>query len=156
VIIIVTDVSKGEKTSSVDLLVARHIERAKIPVLDRRGNAMRFFPRIALGRRRDLCTAPALTAGLYAAGMNCILGIETHARLMHRLTTAGFRERSRIGYAPLFIFPTKSLRFIGKEEKKRTCRARTGSLKLQVRRIAVARSLRVAHLSLSLSLFIFL
>jgi len=129
------------RVSSANLLVARHTGQIKIPVLDRRGNTMRFFPRIALGRWRDLCTVPALTAGLYATSMNCILGIETHARLMHRLTTAGFRERSRIGYAPLFIFPLESLRFVRKEEKKRTNCARTGSLKLQVRCIAVACSL---------------
>lgn len=91
------------------------IGQTRIPVLHRRGNAMRFL-RIAFTRWRDLCTNRWIIRG----PMNCILGIETHARLMHRLTTAGFRRRSRIGYASLFISSTESLRFVGKEEEKRT------------------------------------
>lgn len=93
------------------------IGQTRIPVLHRRG--IRVFPRIAFTRWRDLCTNRWIIRGR----MNCILDIETHARLMHRLTTAGFRGRLWIGYASLFISSTESLRFVRKEEKKRTSRA---------------------------------
>lgn len=109
-----------------------------------------FFPRIAFTRWRDLCTNRWIIRG----PMNCILSIETHARLMHRLTTAGFRGRSRIGYAPLFISSTESLRFVGKEEKKRTSRALKHEL-IRCRCAAIAViALGASYISSSLSLFL--
>lgn len=123
------------------------IGQTRIPVCSIAAGT-RFFSRIAFTLWRDLCTNRWIIRG----SMNCILSIETHARLMHRLTTAGFRGRSRIGYAPLFISSTESLRFVGKEEKKRT----SGALKHELIRCRCAGveviALGASYISPSLSL----
>lgn len=127
------------------------IGQARIPVLHRRGNAMRFL-RIAFTRWRDLCTNRWIIRG----PMNCTPRYrdtrETNASVNHCRIQG---KIARIGYASLFISSAESLRFVGKEEKKRTSRSLKHKL-IRCRCAAIAViALGASYISPSLFFFLF-